>query len=157
MTITYKTLNATEITESHIAEMKSAQIVDVMNATKWNTRKINGVSVAHKHNTLKMMYVNDNLVGAVLFTKRGKSANIDYVEVADSYKGEGYGTLLINEIINDDEFSILEGVIECSWGAYCFWLKIALQLGENIEVDEADLEYLNEYDYDLDLDFYFNI
>lgn len=157
MTITYKTLNATEVTESHIAEMKNAQIVDVMNATKWNTRKVNGVSIAHEHNILKMMYLNDNLAGAVLFTRRGKSANIDYVEVADSYKGEGYGALLINEIINDESFSILEGVVECSWGAYCFWSKIAEQLNQEIEVDEADLEYLNESDYDLDLDFYFNI
>lgn len=157
MTITYKTLNVTEVTPDVIEELDNAIICEVKGAVQWNIREVCGESVAHKDNILKLMYVDEDLAGAVLFTRRGKSANIDYVEVADSYKGEGYGALLINEIINDESFSILEGVVECSWGAYCFWSKIAEQLNQEIEVDEADLEYLNESDYDLDLDFYFNI
>lgn len=106
---------------------------------------------------LLVKIIKNKIVGAVIYTNYDTDIlKIEFVEVNDFERGEGIGLELIREVLKRENVKGIEGCVKNNYSSFCFWNKVGKVLfNQEIEVEEQDLKYLNDEDYNLEYDFRF--
>lgn len=149
----YETIKLNEITEEQIAKIENADL-------KFLLEEINVVkkeNVDLEQYTIKLKYVDEKLVGGIFYLNQMREVSILSIEVSKENRENGVGVSMVKETVKATAALSIEGFIVNSYTAFSFWYSIGHSLGQTIAVDSEDIPLLNEYDYDLELEFKFGI
>ena len=106
-----------------------------------NDNQVNGTQYKKGKGTTRAIIDNEgNTVGYIWFNLRGKTLNIDMIEIIE--KEEGIGTEVIKFILNTFDIEKIQGqvLVEPSMRAYYFWESLGAEFFHP-EVDDIEEAY----------------